>query len=193
MEITEAPEIPSFAETEEVPVELEVTEGTEGLEQEITKDIETGKKPKKPRTEAQKAAFMKAREALAQKRKAAAEEKVLNKKKPGRPRNPPKVKEEPVPATRVEKKEKKVKKVQYVLEESSSSSEEEEEIVYVKRSKGQRKPKKKQGQKVVYLSSSSEEEDLAPDTYDYSKNYSKPPLPLSQPAPQQLSSLYSFV
>ena len=72
MEITEAPEIPA---TEEVPVQLEVTEG---LEQEITKDIETGKKPKKPRTEAQKAAFMKAREALAQKRKAAAEEKVLN-------------------------------------------------------------------------------------------------------------------
>jgi hypothetical protein len=99
MEITEAPEIP---ETEEVPVQLEVTEG---LEQEITKDIETGKKPKKPRTEAQKAAFMKAREALAEKRKAAAEEKVLNKKKAGRPRNPPKVKEEVVPATQEEKKE----------------------------------------------------------------------------------------
>ena len=87
MEITEAPEIPA---TEEVPVESVQLEVTEGLEQEITKDIETGKKPKKPRTEAQKAAFMKAREALAEKRKAAAEEKASKKKKPGRP---PKVKE----------------------------------------------------------------------------------------------------
>ena len=187
MEITEAPEIPA---SEEVPVESVKPEVTEGLEQEITKDIETGKKPKKPRTEAQKAAFMKAREALAEKRKAAAEEKVLNKKKPGRPRNPPKVKEEEPVESKPTKKE---KKVQYVLEESSSSSEEEEEeIVYVKRSKGQKKPKKKQGQKVVYLSSSSEEEDLAPDTYEYSKNYSKPPLPAAA-APQQLSSLYAFV
>ena len=97
----------------------------------------------------------------------------------------PKVKEEPVPATREEKKEKKEKKVQYVLEESSSSSsEEEEEIVYVKRSKGQRKPKKKQGQKVVYLSSSSEEEDLAEHTHDYSQMLAPDP---------QLTSLYSFV
>ena len=108
MEITEAPEIPA---SEEVPVESVKPEVTEGLEQEITKDIETGKKPKKPRTEAQKAAFMKAREALAEKRKAAAEEKVLNKKKPGRPRNPPKVKEEPVqPVPQEEKKVKKEKK-----------------------------------------------------------------------------------
>ena len=179
MEITEAPEIPA---SEEVPVESVKPEVTEGLEQEITKDIETGKKPKKPRTEAQKAAFVKAREALAQKRKAVAEEKVLNKKKPGRPRNPPKVKEEPVPQE--EKKVKKEKKVQYVLEESSSSSEEEEEIVYVKRSKGQKKPKKKQGQKVVYLSSSSEEEDLAEHTHDYSQMLAPDP---------QLTSLYSFV
>ena len=58
MEITEAPEIPA---SEEEPAVKEVTED---LEQEITKDIETGKKPKKPRTEAQKAAFVKAREAL---------------------------------------------------------------------------------------------------------------------------------
>ena len=42
---------------------------------EITKDIETGKKPKKPRSEAQKAAFEKARKALAEKRKAAAASK----------------------------------------------------------------------------------------------------------------------
>jgi hypothetical protein len=152
-------------------------EVTEGLEQEITKDIETGKKPKKPRTEAQKAAFVKAREALAEKRKAAAEEKASKKKKPGRP---PKVKEEPV-----EKPKKKEKKVQYVLEESSSSSseEEEEEIVYVKRSKGQKKPRKKKGQKIVYVSSSSEE-DLAEHTHDYSQMLAPDP---------QLASLYSFV
>ena len=39
------------------------------LAEEITKDIETGAKPKKPRSEAQKAAFEKARQALAEKRK----------------------------------------------------------------------------------------------------------------------------
>ena len=47
----------------------------ETLKDEITKDIESSKKPKKPRSEAQKAAFDKARKALAEKRKAAAEQK----------------------------------------------------------------------------------------------------------------------
>ena len=182
MEITEAQEIPA---SEEVPAETVKPEVTGDLAEEITKDIETGKKPKKPRTEAQKAAFVKARQALAEKRKAAAEVKALNKKKPGRPRVLPKTKEEPVITEKEEPKvkpQKKEKKVQYVLEESSSSSS-EEEVVYVKRSKGkgQKKPKKKKGQKIVYVSSSSEEE-LAQDTYDYP----------AHPDPQ-LASLYSFV
>ena len=106
MEITEAQEIPENAPPEAAPPKVAAD-----LEQEITKDIETGKKPKKPRTEAQKAAFVKAREALAEKRKAAAEEKAALKKKPGRPRVPPKAKDEPVVAQ--PKKEKKEKKVQY--------------------------------------------------------------------------------
>ena len=182
MEITEAPEIPENAPPEAVPPEAVPPKVTADLAEEITKDIETGKKPKRPRSEKQKAAFIKAREALAEKRKAAAEVKALNKKKPGRPRVPPKAKEDPVAAQ--PKKEKKEKKVQYVLEESSSSSssEEEEEVVYVKRSKG-RKPRKKKGQKIVYVSSSSEEE-LVEDTHDYSEML--PPDP-------QFASLYSFV
>ena len=117
MEITEAQEIPENAPPEAAPPKVAAD-----LEQEITKDIETGKKPKKPRTEAQKAAFVKAREALAEKRKAAAEVKALNKKKPGRPRVPPKTKEEEEVKEKPQKKEKtqkKEKKVQYVLEESS--------------------------------------------------------------------------
>ena len=171
MEVTEAPEIPSSDASE-----LEVVD----LSTEITKDIETGKKPKKPRTEAQKAAFVKARQALAEKRKAAAEEKELNKKKPGRSTKAAAEEVKDVKEAK-EKPQKKEKKVQYVLEESSSSesSEEEEEVVYVKRSKG-RKPRKKKGQKIVYVSSSSEEE-IAEDTRDY-----------STPDPQ-LASLYSFV
>ena len=90
-----------------------------------------GAKPKKPRSEAQKAAFEKARMALVEKRKAATASKP-----PPKPRGrPKKVAEEPV-----EKPQKKEKKVSYVLEESSSSEEEssssEEEVVYVKRSRG---------------------------------------------------------
>ena len=51
-------------------------------EGEITKEIETGKKAKKPRSEAQKAAFAKARKALAEKRALAKEEKKKPKPKP---------------------------------------------------------------------------------------------------------------
>ena len=54
----------------------------ETLEGEITKEIETGKKAKKPRSEAQKAAFAKARKALAEKRALAKEEKKKPKPKP---------------------------------------------------------------------------------------------------------------
>ena len=134
MEINEAPQIPENAPPEAAPPDADLAE-------EITKDIETGTKPKKPRTEAQKAAFVKARFALAEKRKAAAFIKASNKKKPGRPRVPPKTKEEEEVKEIPQKEEipqKKEKKVQYVLEESSSSSEGEEEVVYVKRSKGQK-------------------------------------------------------
>ena len=55
MEINEAPQIPENAPPEAAPPDADLAE-------EITKDIETGTKPKKPRTEAQKAAFMKARD-----------------------------------------------------------------------------------------------------------------------------------
>ena len=48
------------------------------MKDEITKDLETNAKPKKPRTEAQKAAFVKARQALAEKREKAKQEKMSN-------------------------------------------------------------------------------------------------------------------
>ena len=54
---TEAQEIQQTPDPQPQPEET--------LEGEITKEIETGKKAKKPRSEAQKAAFAKARKALA--------------------------------------------------------------------------------------------------------------------------------
>ena len=78
MEINEAQEIPENAPPEAVPPEAVPPEAVppeavppKVLAEEITKDIETGKKPKRPRSEKQKAAFIKAREALAEKRKVA--------------------------------------------------------------------------------------------------------------------------
>ena len=49
----------------------------ETLPEEITNDIETSKKPKKPRSEAQKVAFEKAWKALVEKRVAKAASKPL--------------------------------------------------------------------------------------------------------------------
>ena len=85
----------TIQETAEPPAVVEET-----LAEEITKDIETGAKPKKPRSEAQKAAFEKARKALVEKRKAATASKP-----PPKPRGrPKKVAEEPV--EKPQKKEK---------------------------------------------------------------------------------------
>ena len=87
MEGIEDQQIPSNDEVTEV---VQVEE--EGLKDEITKDIESSRKPKKPRSEAQKAAFEKARKALAEKRQKAKEAKELKKNNKAVPRRPPKTK-----------------------------------------------------------------------------------------------------
>ena len=128
----------------------------ESLEGEITKEIETGKKPKKPRSEAQKAAFAKARKALAEKRALAKEEK---KKPKPKPEPEPEIEDEPEPTKAKPKRKPKRKTVRYVessSEDSSSSS--EEEVVYVQRKKPQRKKKEPKAPRVIYVSDSDEDE-----------------------------------
>ena len=156
-------------------------------EGEITKDIESNK-PKRPRSEKQKAAFEKARKVLAEKRAAKAATKSQNKAKPGRP---PKVKSHEVnvgPADQVDQvavskpaRKSRKPKVRYVEMMPSSSSETEsepDEVVYVQRPrKPKRKTKRKKDTRLVYVedeSSSSDDDHTSP---------SAPPL----------TSLYSFV
>ena len=183
MNPTEAQEISTSPdEVQDLQDDLVIHQQTEPEpEGEITKDIESNK-PKRPRSEKQKAAFEKARKVLAQKRAAKAATKSQNKAKPGRP---PKVKEVNVgPADQVDQvavskpaRKSRKPKVRYVEMMPSSSSETEsepDEVVYVQRRKT-RKPKKKQAARFVYeeeTSSSSSDDDLLP-----------PPL----------TSLYSFV
>ena len=116
-------------------------------EGEITKDIESNNKPKRPRSEKQIAAFEKARKALAEKRAAKAASKAQNKVKPGRP---PKVKSavvaevQEVTPTRPTPPKKgmkpKVRYVEMMPSESSETESEPDEVVYVHRQR--RKPKK---------------------------------------------------
>ena len=87
---TEAQISTSPDEVQDLQDDLVIHQQTEPEpEGEITKDIESNK-PKRPRSEKQKAAFEKARKVLAEKRAAKAATKSQNKAKPGRP---PKVKE----------------------------------------------------------------------------------------------------
>ena len=125
----------------------------ESLEGEITKEIETGKKAKKPRSEAQKAAFAKARKALAEKRALAKEEKKKPKPKP-QPEPEPEIEAEPKPKP----KRKPKRTVHYVEESSSEDSSSEEEVVYVQRKKPQRKKKEPKAPRVIYVSDSDEDD-----------------------------------
>ena len=183
---TEAQEISTSPdEVQDLQDDLVIHQQTEPEpEGEITKDIESNK-PKRPRSEKQKAAFEKARKVLAEKRAAKAATKSQNKAKPGRP---PKVKSHEVnkrpaaPEVEVDQvapkptRKSRKPKVRYVEMMPSSSSETEsepDEVVYVQRKKTKRKTKKKQDTRLVYVedSSSSSDDDLPP----------------------PLTSLYSFV
>ena len=179
---TEAQEISTSPdEVQDLQDDLVIHQQTEPEpEGEITKDIESNK-PKRPRSEKQKAAFEKARKVLAEKRAAKAATKSQNKAKPGRP---PKVKEvnvgpvDQVDQVAVSKPARKGKKpmVRYVEMMPSSSSETEsepDEVVYVQRKKTKRKTKRKQDTRLVYIEDSSSDDD---DTF-----------------PPPLTSLYSFV
>ena len=168
MNPTEAQEISTSPdEVQDLQDDLVIHQQTEPEPvSEITKDIESNK-PKRPRTEKQKAAFEKARKALAEKRAA----KAASKRKPGRPAKQPQVEQvEELPPAKP--KTRRQPKVRYVELSSSSSSESEEEVVYVQRkSKAQKKQKQP---KVVYISDSDS---------DYEEEHTTP----------QLSSLYNFV
>ena len=184
MNPTEAQEISTSPdEVQDLQDDLVIHQQTEPEpEGEITKDIESNK-PKRPRSEKQKAAFEKARKVLAQKRAAKAATKSQNKVKPGRP---PKVKSQEVKVDQADQvdqvavskpaRKSRKPKVRYVEMMPSSSSETEsepDEVVYVQRKKTKRKTKKKQDTRLVYVedSSSSSDDDLPP----------------------PLTSLYSFV
>ena len=187
MNPTEAQEISTSPdEVQDLQDDLVIHQQTEPEpEGEITKDIESNK-PKRPRSEKQKAAFEKARKVLAQKRAAKAATKSQNKAKPGRP---PKVKSHEVnkrpaaPEVEVDQvavskparksRKPKVRYVEMMQSSSSSSSESEpDEVVYVQRpKKTKRKTKRKKDTRFVYVESSSSDDDLPP----------------------PLTSLYSFV
>ena len=152
----------------------------------ITKDIESNK-PKRPRSEKQKAAFEKARKVLAEKRAAKAATKSQNKAKPGRP---PKVKSHevnkrpaapevdqvaPKPAPPRKSRKPKVRYVEMMPSSSSETESEPDEVVYVQRKKTKRKTKKKQDTRLVYVEDSSSSSD---DDHTF---------------PPPLTSLYSFV
>ena len=152
MNPTEAQEISTSPdEVQDLQDDLVIHQQTEPEpEGEITKDIESNK-PKRPRSEKQKAAFEKARKVLAEKRAAKAATKSQNKAKP---RRPPKVKShevnvgpadqvdqgavsKPAPALGRKGRKPKVRYVEMMPSSSSESSSESEpdEVVYVQRRK----------------------------------------------------------
>ena len=185
---TEAQEISTSPdEVQDLQDDLVIHQQTEPEpEGEITKDIESNK-PKRPRSEKQKAAFEKARKVLAQKRAAKAATKSQNKAKPGRP---PKVKSHevnkrpaapevdqvaPKPAPPRKGRKPKVRYVEMMPSSSSETESEPDEVVYVQRKKTKRKTKKKQDTRLVYVEDSSSSSD---DDHTF---------------PPPLTSLYSFV
>ena len=189
MNPTEAQEISTSPdEVQDLQDDLVIHQQTEPEpEGEITKDIESNK-PKRPRSEKQKAAFEKARKVLAEKRAAKAATKSQNKAKPGRP---PKVKEVNVgpaapevevdqvavskPAPPRKGRKPKVRYVEMMPSSSSETESEPDEVVYVQRKKTKRKTKKKQDTRLVYVEDSSSSSD---DDHTF---------------PPPLTSLYSFV
>ena len=186
---TEAQEISTSPdEVQDLQDDLVIHQQTEPEpEGEITKDIESNK-PKRPRSEKQKAAFEKARKVLAQKRAAKAATKSQNKAKPGRP---PKVKSHEVnkrpaapevdqvdqvaPKPTRKSRKPKVRYVEMMPSSSSETESEPDEVVYVQRKKTKRKTKKKQDTRLVYVEDSSSSSD---DDHTF---------------PPPLTSLYSFV
>ena len=183
---TEAQEISTSPdEVQDLQDDLVIHQQTEPEpEGEITKDIESNK-PKRPRSEKQKAAFEKARKVLAEKRAAKAATKSQNKAKPGRP---PKVKSHEVnerpaapevdqvaPKPTRKSRKPKVRYVEMMPSSSSETESEPDEVVYVQRKKTKRKTKKKQDTRLVYVEDSSSSSD---DDHTF---------------PPPLTSLYSFV
>ena len=143
----------------------------EETEDEPTEPLENLEKPapaRKPRTQKQKAAFEKAREALAVKRANDKEIKEANKKPIGRPKKVAAVKEKVEPKARRSVAQGGRKQTMVYVDDSHTdeSSDSEPESIVVRRRRKKRKPKRKRkAQQVIYISesdsgeSSSEEED----------------------------------
>ena len=174
---------------ENPPIQQDLTEQIED-EQEILNEMDTLEKvepiskTKKPRSKAQIAAFDRAREVLAAKRKAAKELKMKEPKKAlGRP---PK---QTVPDVLKVKKTKQPKAPVFIDETESSD---EEPIVYVKKKPKKRRPKKPL--KIVYVSASESSSDSE---QEYESNQHQQPLvrntPQQQPAPQQPAVSFMYV
>ena len=168
-------------------------------EQEILNEMDSLEKPeitkkKKPRSEAQIAAFNRAREVLAEKRKTARELKLKAPKKAlGRPKKTVQEPLEDAGLAGVSVLKVKTKKPPiYIDETETESSEEEEPIVYVK--KKPKKRRKKKPLKIVYVSASESSSDSE---QEYESNQHQQPLERStqqlqqQPAPPPaLSFMY---
>ena len=144
----------------------------EETEDEPTEPLENLEKPapaRKPRTQKQKAAFEKAREALAVKRANDKEFKAANKKPIGRPKKVAAVKEKVEPKARRSVAQGGRKQTMVYVDDShseaSDNSDGEPESIVVRRRRKKRKPKKRKAQQVIYISesdsggSSSESED----------------------------------
>ena len=177
---------------ENPPIQQDLTEQIED-EQEILNEmdslekVEPISKTKKPRSKAQIAAFDRAREVLAAKRKAAKELRMKEPKKAlGRP--PKQTVQEPESVLKVKKT--KQPKAPVFIDETESSD--EEPIVYVKKKPKKRRPKKPL--KIVYVSASESSSDSE---QEYESNQHQQPLvrntPQQQPAPQQPAVSFMYV
>ena len=158
--------------TEQIEDEQEILNEMDSLEK-----VEPISKTKKPRSKAQIAAFDRAREVLAAKRKAAKELKMKEPKKAlGRP--PKQTVQEPESVLKVKKT--KQPKAPVFIDETESSD--EEPVVYVKKKPKKRRPKKPL--KIVYVSASESSSDSE---QEYETNQHQQPLvrntPQQQPAP----------
>ena len=132
----------------------------EETEDEPTEPLENLEKPapaRKPRTQKQKAAFEKAREALAVKRANDKEFKAANKKPIGRPKKVAAVKEKVEPKARRSVAQGGRKQTMVYVDDSHTdeSSDSEPESIVVRRRRKKRKPKKRKPQQVIYISESA--------------------------------------
>ena len=159
-------------------------EETEDVPTEPLENLEKPAPARKPRTQKQKAAFEKAREALAVKRANDKEFKAANKKPIGRPKKVAAVKEKVEPKARRSVAQGGRKQTMVYVDDSHTdeSSDSEPESIVVRRRRKKRKPKKRKPQQVIYISESDSGESSSESEDD-----------LRAPAQQQQQQEFQFV